>query len=134
MDWWLTQDQSVIEQVLVKSLLSGKDLKETLLAFNKFIIDLKKEHKVKNVVVWGNGVLADNKWLLSAYDACGLTPEWKYSEDRDVRTLVDLGKRILNIDPKKTIPFKGEKHNAIDDCLHQIEYCVEIYRLLTPSK
>lgn len=125
--WWLAQDQKVIENVLVQAILNGKDLKETLIEFNKFINDLKTKYEAKNVVVWGNGMLADNKWLLSAYDACGVTPAWSFRDDRDIRTFIDIGQRILETDHKSSTPFVGEKHNAIHDCLHQIKYCVKIF-------
>lgn len=60
--------------------------------------------------------------------ACGVEVPWKYFEPVDVRTLVDLGKRLFDFDPKKTIKFEGDKHNAIDDCKFQIKYCSAIYK------
>lgn len=36
----------------------------------------------------------------------------------------------LDIMQDKDIPLKGEKHNAIDDCNHQVEYCHVIFKAL----
>lgn len=126
-EWWMSQEKSVVNKVFVKSIQKGLEITKVLADFNDFINKLKKEHGVKEVRLYGNGVLADNKWLYDAYDLAGINPAWKYNEDSDVRTLVDLGKRVLNFDPKKDFPFEGEKHNAIDDVKHQIKYCIAIY-------
>lgn len=83
-----------------------------------------------NIYVWGNGALADNKWITQAYKACNMNVPWHFSNDRDVRTLVDMGQRlIVGYDPKKII-FKGEQHNALADCHHQIGYVCDIYKKL----
>jgi hypothetical protein len=33
------------------------------------------------VMVWGNGIAADNVWIHSAYKACGIERPWKYYND-----------------------------------------------------
>jgi len=50
--------------------------------------------------------------------------------DRDVRTIVDLGRALLGFDPKKDMPFTGERHNALDDAIHQAKYVSAIYQAL----
>jgi hypothetical protein len=129
-EWWLNQDKHVIEKVFVKAIQEGLEIKDVLLEFNKFINDLKVKHKVKDIRVYSNGILADSRWLNDAYALAGLTPAWKYYEDSDVRTLVDMGKRLLNFDPKRDMPFEGDKHVARQDVLHQIKYCSKIYEEL----
>lgn len=129
-EWWLKQNMTVIDKVFVESVKNGNGLSDTLNAFSKFLKEAKEKCGVQEIRLWGNGLLADNKWLESAYEACKIPNPWKYHEHSDVRTLVDIGLRVFNIDPKKEIPFTGEKHNAIDDCKHQIKYCSEIYKRL----
>lgn len=129
-EWWLKQDQAVLNNVIVKSITEGSDIKKTLQAFSTFLELSKKAHEAKELRLWGNGTLADNKWIESAFDLAKLPKPFKYWEHSDVRTLVDLGRRITGQDVKKEITFIGEKHNAIDDCKHQIKYCSEIYSKL----
>lgn len=128
-EFWLKQDQEAIDKVIIPALKSENNLKDVLISFSKFIEDAEYCRDA-TVRVWGNGILADNKWIQSAYSKAGLKTPWKYNADNDVRTLVDLGKRILEIDPKKTIEFTGIKHDALHDCEHQIKYCSEIYKKL----
>lgn len=127
MEWWLKQDQKVLENVIVASITKGTAIKDVLVAFSAYLKDAKKVHDAKELRVWGNGTLADNKWLESAFDLAGIEKPFKYWEHSDVRTLVDLGWRITGRDLKKETEFIGEKHNAIDDCKHQIRYCSAIW-------
>lgn len=133
-EWWLKQDQTVLNNVIVKSISEGLDIKKTLEDFSFFLNELKKTHDAKELRLWGNGTLADNKWIESAFDLAKLPKAFKYWEHSDVRTLVDLGVRITGMDAKKATIFIGEKHNAIDDCKHQIKYCSEIYSELSKVK
>ena len=127
--FWLNEDLEAIQKVLIAAIESEDSLDIVLSMFSIFVERVENFHK-KKVRVWGNGVLADNKWIESAYIKLGKKLPWKYNANSDVRTLVDLGKRLLDIDPKNTIEFTGTKHDAIDDCLHQIKYCSEIYKKL----
>ncbi|STI67039.1 exonuclease from phage origin [Escherichia coli] len=45
--------------------------------------------------------------------ARGVTPN-----DRDVRTMVALG-LVMDFDARTTIPFEGERHNALHDARYQ---------------
>ena len=126
--WWLSQDKEVVKKVFSSSISKGKDLKDTLQQLSKFIENVKKNHKTDKILVWGNGILADNRWLETAYLKTEEKQPWNFWEDQDVRTLVELGRRKYGIDPKKTLKFKGNVHNAIDDCKHQIRYCSAILK------
>lgn len=54
---------------------------------------------------------------------------WQWWNDRDVRTIVELGKAI-GFDPKRDMPFKGTRHNALDDAIHQAKYVSAIWKKL----
>lgn len=131
--WWLKQDKDTIENVLIKSILSGNDIKAVLQNFNDFINKIKAKHNATEIRIYGNGVLSDIKWLESAYLAVDLSPAWSYREPSCVRSLIDNGKRFFHIDPKQDIPFTGVEHNAIDDCLHQIKYVCAIAKKMQDS-
>lgn len=77
-----------------------------------------KNNKLDGVKVWGNGARFDLGLLADAHEKCGRILPWKHGEERDVRTLAGLRPHI-----KETAVFNGVKHNPIDDCIHQINYC-----------
>ncbi|WP_227499448.1 3'-5' exonuclease, partial [Klebsiella pneumoniae] len=54
---------------------------------------------------------------------------WEYWNDRDVRTMVELG-HAINYEPQKAIPFEGERHNALADAIHQARYVSAIWQRL----
>ena len=125
--WWMKQgyDAKDIFEDELASLLS-----ETLLDFYTFVnLDLPAE-KEGSAVVWGNGPSFDNVILRNAYEACyektGLEAPWEYFNEGCVRTVVRLGKLLLNIDPKNTMTFSGTTHNALDDAKHQVKYVSDI--------
>lgn len=82
-----------------------------------------------NVCVWGNGATFDMTLLEAVYELTGIECPWNnervFWTVRDLRTLVDLA----NLD-KKTVPFTGTPHVALDDALHQAEIAVACFRKL----
>nr|WP_284118198.1 MULTISPECIES: 3'-5' exonuclease [unclassified Klebsiella] len=69
----------------------------------------------------------DNSILCSSYDCIAEDYPWEYWNDRDVRTMVELGKAI-SFDPKATIPFEGDRHNALADAIHPARYVSAIWQ------
>lgn len=51
----------------------------------------------------------------------------KWYNDRDVRTIVELG-RLVGFAPKRDMPINGERHNALADAIHQVRYVSAIYQ------
>ena len=90
----------------------------------------KDEKGSVNQIVWGNGCGFDNVILGNAYKALGMRQPWFFSNDRDVRTMVDLGRQLLNIDPKTDLAIDGTAHNALDDAKFQARYVSAIYQAL----
>ena len=126
-EWWFKQDIQVFNDVFVRALNSENSIDQVLTKFNEWSLQLKDKYKSTSLNIWGNG--ADNKWIRQAYKVCNIEPCWFYYEDRDLRTLVELGHRLYKISIKNIV-FDGQKHNALDDCKHQIKYCCEIYNNL----
>ncbi len=85
------------------------------------------------VQVWGNGANFDNTILRRSYERQGIPCPWRYYNDRDVRTIVELGKAI-DFDARTAIPFEGERHNALDDARYQAKYVSVIWQKLIPSQ
>lgn len=128
MDFWLNQPSEVFKKVILKAFLEGEDLPVVLEAFTAWVKETMEKNNCTHVKVYGNGPAADCVWVRSAYDACQLNPPWQYWDDACVRTYVDMEERIYNASTKRNMTFKGEKHNAIDDCKHQIAYVCEIFK------
>ena len=82
-----------------------------------------------NVEVWGNGKEFDISILESCYAAVHQRAPWPFWASADVRTAVLLG-RMLGIDVKDNLPFKGIKHFALDDSTHQGQYTAETLHLI----
>ena len=127
--WWLKQDKSAIKKVLVEALLSNNNISQVLTNFNSFLAGTACDYD--SIRLWGNGILSDNLWLTSAYTLSGVDNPFRHYQHNDVRTIVDLGWRFLDKDIKASEVFTGEKHNALDDCKHQIKYVTKIVKELT---
>lgn len=84
----------------------------------------------RDVAIWGNGASFDNVILRSAYRAAQLVEPWSHWNDRDVRTVVELGRTLCGFDPKKEMPFEGVAHTALADAKHQARYVSAIYQRL----
>ncbi|KAI9046857.1 hypothetical protein LZ554_008936 [Drepanopeziza brunnea f. sp. 'monogermtubi'] len=74
--------------------------------------------------IWGNGAVADNVWIRSAYEACKIAKPWNNFNDMCVRTLVKCYGEMLGRNFPNEVKFQGAKHSALDDCRHQIRYLV----------
>ncbi|MFH2164353.1 3'-5' exoribonuclease [Enterobacter hormaechei] len=104
-------------------------LDDALLQFKDFIAENAANGK-DTVQVWGNGATFDNVLLEDSYARTGISCPWKYWNNRDVRTIVELGKAV-GYTPRHEIPFEGEPHKAISDARHQVKYVSAIWQHLT---
>lgn len=118
--WWMKRD----EQVRAAFSKESHQLHSALNTLLGFIISRATPRTLQ---VWGNGASFDNVILRNAYAAAGATLPWDYYNDRDVRTIVEIG-RSLGINPKKDIPLEGTAHNALDDAIHQARYVSQIWQ------
>ena len=125
-EWWLVQSSEARSAILVNQI----PLDDALLQFREFISEHSDE---KFVQVWGNGATFDNAILRRSYERQGIPCPWRYHNDRDVRTIVELGKTI-GFDARTTIPFEGVPHNALDDARHQAKYVSAIWQKLIPNQ
>ena len=111
--WWQTQSQEAKNRLIA---ISAYSLQPALQAFVTFltIIDPKLD-----ISLWGNGATFDCVLLRNLFLRAGIKFPLPYWADKDVRTLTQL----VDYDTVKTITgdFVGVKHNAIDDCKHQVK-------------
>ncbi|WP_375751567.1 3'-5' exonuclease [Vibrio sp. HN007] len=121
--WWLTQSEEA-RAIFLKD-TPKSSLKDALLALNQWFSELGES---KEIQVWGNGSGFDNVILNNAFKAVRIRPNFSHWNDRDVRTIVEMGRSILNIDPKTTLTREGTHHSALDDAKFQAKYVSEIWR------
>ncbi|EFB9388736.1 exonuclease [Escherichia coli] len=123
--WWLKQSREAQSAIMTDEI----PLDDALLQLREFIDENSGEFFVQ---VWGNGTNFDNVILRRSYERQGIPCPWRYYNDRDVRTIVELGKAI-DFDARTTIPFEGERHNALDDARYQAKYVSAIWQKLIPN-
>ncbi|EPC9413888.1 3'-5' exoribonuclease domain-containing protein [Klebsiella variicola] len=121
--WWLKQSSEARSAIVNDDAIP---LLDALLQFREFVSD-NVAGGSKKAQVWGNGASFDNSILRSSYDCIAEDYPWEYWNDRDVRTMVELGQAI-GFDPKTTIPFEGDRHNALADAIHQARYISAIWQ------
>jgi hypothetical protein len=113
--WWLEQGEKAIKEAF-----QGKQHIANMLKNFTFFLE---ELGTAELKLWGNSNRFDMGLLENAYNALNKEIPWKYEMERDVRTLVSFYPEI-----KKNTKFEGVKHNPVDDCYHQIKYCVETWK------
>lgn len=112
--WWTTQKPIVFKEMFVDALPLKRVLKRFVSWFRE-----------NNVYVWANSPSFDLIIIEHALKVCGLKTPWKFYNERCVRTLLSLAPAA-----KENISKPTDVHNALQDCFFQINYCVEVNKLI----
>ncbi|EPC6088274.1 3'-5' exoribonuclease domain-containing protein [Citrobacter freundii] len=126
--WWLKQSSEARSAILVDEAMG---LREALELLADFIAE-NAANGSHTVQLWGNGCSFDNVILRRAYALTETPFSVPFWNDRDVRTMVELGKSV-GINPRFDIPFEGDMHNALSDARHQVKYVSAIWQRLTKN-
>lgn len=126
--WWLKQSSEARSAILVDGAMG---LREVLELLADFIVE-NAANGSHTVQLWGNGCSFDNVILRRAYALTETPFAVPFWNDRDVRTMVELGKSV-GINPRFDIPFEGDMHNALSDARHQVKYVSAIWQRLTKN-
>ena len=118
MDWWAKQSKEARDSISRTPLVS---IEQSLLALSMFVGDQEDEREAYDSILWSHATF-DPVILGNAYKAVGLIMPFKFWNIRDLRTLVDLA----GVNYLSKIR-KGVYHDALDDCLFQVEYAVECF-------
>ena len=129
--WWLKTDKDLFARLLN----SGSHSSEiVLLKFQKWLKKLSK-NDMKDVFLWGNGILFDNKMIQHQMESNGLEYPIFYKNDRDVRTVLELASlKTGKSEQELKDMFKDDSlvaHDAIDDVKYQISLLINCYNILT---
>lgn len=133
--WWLKTNKDLFEELLN----SGEGSSESLVReFRGWVTYLQEEYGSKNVYLWGNGILFDNKILQYHMESLGLGYPIFYRNDRDVRTLLELTAFKTGLSEKEVKDVFNdellEAHNAYDDVIYQIQLAHGCYRVLVEGE
>ncbi|HEE9791092.1 TPA: 3'-5' exoribonuclease [Enterobacter soli] len=126
--FWLKASSEARSEIVIDSAITLSDALQQLDDF----ITANASNGKDSVQVWGNGATYDNVLLAESFDRAGIPCPWKFWNNRDVRTIVELGKAV-GYTPRYEIPFVGEPHKAISDAHHQVKYVSAIWQRLTSN-
>lgn len=118
-NWWMSQSYDARQSSFGDDAESLSTVLDNLSKFFKSVGDFKF------VRVWGNSSDFDCAILGSAYEKCKIPVPWKFWNTRCVRTISSLYPSIKN-----SMVFEGEKHNPLDDCIHQIRYLTKVIQII----
>ncbi|EKQ0371837.1 3'-5' exoribonuclease [Escherichia coli] len=125
-EWWLQRSGEARAAILADRI----PLDDALLQLREFIDENSGEFFVQ---VWGNGANFDNVILRRSYERQEIPCPWRYTNDRDVRTMVALG-LVMDFDARNVTTFEGERHNALHDARYQAKYVSVIWKKLFPNQ
>lgn len=127
MAWW--EQQRVDSQLAWREMFENSDRLhqyDALNALNGFLY--RHFPRALSVELMGNGPEFDNAILENAYSQCGIEPPWSFRGNQSLRTIVMMGRMLLDIDPKFQIEFDGIRHHALHDARHEAAYLISILR------
>ena len=126
--WWLNTNKELLAEIINTGVNSSD---QVLINFHNWLNELQED---KNLYLWGNGILFDNKMIQHQFENLGLSYPIYYRNDRDLRTLLDLASNktgLSEIEIRNSL--KDDilvEHDAYDDVIYQIKLAVYCYNCL----
>lgn len=114
--WWLQQSDAARNSLLV----DRQPISDVFVRLNEFLAGSKR--------IWSHATF-DFVTLMETMKQLNIKPSFSYKNGLDLRTLTYLG----SVKVDKTIR-EGVHHDALDDCYHQIKYCVASLNAVKTSK
>lgn len=120
MTWWQDPERQPIYDSIIEKSLDSK------IAIQAFAHWLGKER----LVFWGNRNGFDYMFLQSYFADCGVPFPFKFWDSKDLLSYTEGLCNGANVPfiKKNSLEFIGQKHNAIDDTLHQLKYLLHVER------
>lgn len=110
--WWLSQSKAAQESILAEPRLSFQDAMRSFYNFAKSADCIWSHATFDFPIVQESFKMLHYKYL-------------RYKAARDIRTLSDLS----GMDHKQ-VPREGTHHDALDDAIHQVKYCVPMFNAI----
>jgi DNA polymerase III alpha subunit (gram-positive type) len=114
--WWSQQKAGVLDDILFR----GEDPKTVLLAFTNFLARTRSPRPVR---LWAKPISFEWPFLQSYMREYGVEMPIPYWNCEDLNSFIDGRSRVYRSrkDFWADIPFEGDQHNALHDCIHQIK-------------
>lgn len=131
--WWLKTDKELLTDLLHKGSLTEDNLIEH---FAIWLYNQSVTGDMKDVFMWGNGILFDNAKLQHKMNNAYAIEKYPifFRNDRDLRTLVELAtfkSGLTEKELKDSVANENEvKHDALDDIKFQIRLAHKCYAIL----
>ena len=132
--WWLETNPVLLRDLLAKK--GGKVSDDILLEFKEWI-DFIQDILADDVLLWGNGVIFDNRFIREQMMVRGLEYPIKYKNDRDVRTILALAADKLGVSEtsikERLKDDRLTEHHALDDVEAQVKLVSYCYNVLVDN-
>lgn len=126
-DWWNKQGEEARMFIARTGTDESLHPSEACRLFSVWMENRKSDMDIQGV--WANDPTFDCAILSHVFSAVDIETPWPFRAERSCRTAVDIG-LILGINPKKTLPFFGVPHHALDDAKHQAQYVSTILQVI----
>lgn len=128
--WWLNTDKELLTKLLNSGTVSQKDLFDN---FRVWIMQFSMS--IKDVFLWGNGMLFDNKLIQSKMQEYDIEYPIFYRNDRDMRTIVELAALKSEVNTEKEFRELNKcegltLHDGLDDVKAQIYVLSKAWNIL----
>lgn len=126
MTWWQDPErQPIYDSIIEKSF----DSKIAIQAFAHWLGN-------ERLVFWGNRNGFDYMFLQSYFADCGVPFPFKFWDSKDLLSYTEGLCNGANVPfiKKSSLEFVGQKHNAIDDTLHQLKYLLHVETRIKEKK
>lgn len=130
--WWLNTNKELLTDLLNKGVYEEYEM---FASFCNWITNQSETGDMKDVYLWGNGILFDNAKIQSELNSySSLKYPIFYRNDRDLRTLLELASMKSGLSEeelKKSVEDENEvSHDAFDDTKYQIRLAHKCYTIL----
>lgn len=126
-----TYDVSTLKFWLTQSEDASKILLKNAKPLDMVGMEIHEQFTMKGNVydVWSNGATVDIPILEDYFSNRNAPNLWDHWNIRDVRTMSMIGMSQFGYSLSHK-EFKGIKHNALDDAIHQAEYVCEVMAMI----
>lgn len=134
--WLRNEHNASMFKELIGTDNGGISPKEMWRKFSQWLTSIVTENETKDVKIWGNGISFDIEKV--KYNIKKYNQPWalNYSNERDVRTIVDLATMITGENDyafKKSVA-NDNPHDALADIIWEAAYISKAYHVIVGDK
>lgn len=112
--WWMSQNQEVYAKITEKAL----DPTETMRSFSEWVTGIAG---IMPPMFWAKPITFDYPFCSSYFKQLGINNPFHYRNARDVNTFIEARTQRPINETWDKVQAKGDKHNALHDCIFQVE-------------